>query len=95
MANDIDRDTVRIIVEEVLKAAPPREETIRETVHETLTELGIDHAEPREMQKDFAHLREARVTMEQIRNKGIMALVGFLVAGVLSASWLGIKHYFQ
>lgn len=82
-----------MIVQEVLDQAPPREETIKQTVHETLTELGIDHADPHEMQKDFAHLREARTTMEAVRSKGILTIIGFLVTGIVASVWLGIKAF--
>lgn len=93
--SDMDKETVRLIVEEVLIQAPPRKETIKETVHETLTELGIDHSEPMEMQKDFQHLREARITMDQVRSRGILTLLGFLITGIVAAIWLGIKTFFN
>lgn len=94
MTNNVDPELVRAIVEEVLKAQP-RRDVIRETVHETLTELGVDHSDPMEMQKDFQHLREWRITMDQARNKSILAIVGFLTVGIMTALWIGFKSYFQ
>lgn len=90
---DLTKDDIRLIITEVLDQARPRREVIRETVHETLIELGVDYEEPMEMQKDFQHLREWRITMEQAKSKSVMATVGFLIAGLVALIWLGIKTF--
>ena len=56
---------------------------ITSTVKETLTNLGCKTDDPIEMQKDFAHLREGRLSTEAIRKKGMLAAVGFFVVAVL------------
>jgi len=93
--NDLTKEDIRTIIQEVLDATRPRREVIRETVHETLTELGVEHDEPMEMQKDFQHLREWRVTMEQAKSKSVMATIGFLVAGMVALIWMGVKTFFN
>lgn len=90
---DLTKEDIRLIITEVLADAQPRREVIRQTVHDTLIELGVDSEDPTEMQKDFIHLREWRITMEQAKNKGVMATVGFLVTGVVALLWLGIKTF--
>lgn len=91
--SELDRDEVAAIVFETLEQAAPRRSTIKEAVRETLIELGIDHSDPLEMQKDFQHLREWRTTTEGMKSKGLIAVFGFLVTGILAAAWLGIKSY--
>lgn len=93
MTNEIDRDVVKDALREVLAEQTPRRAIIRQTVHETLAELGVDHESPMDMQKDFAHLRDARVTMEQVRSKGILTIMGFLITGMIAAIWLGVKTF--
>lgn len=68
---------------------------IRQTVHDTLTSLGIEHNEPFEMQKDFQHLREWRNSCEGAKKKAGMTLVGFAVMAVLGAISLAFKEYFK
>lgn len=65
---------------------------IRESVQETLVSIGIDAADPIEMQKDFQHLREWRMTTDSVKRKGIMTIVGILVAGGCAALWMGFKN---
>lgn len=60
---------------------------------ETLKALGIDMAQPFEMQRDFAHLRSWRLSVEAMRTKTILTAVGILVTGVLGAVWLAIKGH--
>lgn len=69
------------------------ETTAKETVRETLIQLGADVDNPLEMQDDFRTLREWRRSMDSIRTKAVTATVGVLVAGLLAAIWLGIKSY--
>lgn len=41
--------------------------------------------------QDMAYLRELRLTSESIKSKTLLAFVGFLVTGLLSAVVLGVK----
>lgn len=91
----LSREQIRYIVHETLNAAQPQHDTIRRVVHETLLELGVQHTEPMEMQKDFQYLRDWRTTMEQARSKSILTLVGFLVTGTVALLILGAKHFFD
>lgn len=64
---------------------------VREAVRETFLMLGVKVDDPLEVQKDFQHLREWRYTMQSIRSKGMLTLVGIALTGLLAAAWLGIK----
>ena len=95
MPNEIDKEQLKEALREVLTEQTPRRVIIKQTVHETLAELGVDHDSPLEMQKDFQHLREARTTMEAVRSKGVLTIIGFLVTGIVAAIWLGLKTFFH
>lgn len=75
----------------------PNQETMREvarlTVEETFLRLGIDAADPIEMQRDFQHLREWRLAVETVKKRSLVSLVGVLVAGTCAALWVGVKHF--
>jgi hypothetical protein len=64
---------------------------VQETVKTTLLSMGIDAADPIEMQRDFQTLRDWRRASTAIRSKGLMTLVGILAAGLLGALWIGVK----
>lgn len=68
---------------------------VSQAVKDTLTTLGIDTADPLAMQKDFQHLRDWRESTDNIKKKGLITLVGILVAGALGAMVLGAKAYFK
>ncbi len=68
---------------------------VAESVRETLIELGIAHDDPLEMQRDFQHLREWRLATAMIRRKGILAVLGLVIAGAAAALWLGLKQMIQ
>jgi hypothetical protein len=70
--------------------------TAKATVDEVFVRIGINLEEdPRELQKDLAHLRYWRSTMEAIQRRGILAAVGTLVAGGLAVIWVGITSHFH
>lgn len=58
---------------------------ISSTVKDTLTQIGIDHAEPLDMQKDFSHLRKSRESVEAVKKKAWLSAVGFIVVLALGA----------
>lgn len=64
---------------------------IKDSVHETLVSFGINPKDPVELQKDFSFLREWRVTTDTAKKRGLLTVVGIVVAGGLSLVWLGIK----
>lgn len=65
---------------------------IENTVNTTLIQLGIDHDDPLEMQRDFMHLREWRQSMERMKNKSMATAIGIVIAGFCAALWMGFKH---
>ena len=65
---------------------------MRQSVRETLTSMGIDSHDPIAMQRDFQTLRDWRRASETIQSKGVLTIVGILVAGVIGVLWLGLKH---
>lgn len=64
---------------------------VSETVRETLLSLGVDTSDPLAVQRDFAALREWRQSIEAVRAKGIVALVGIVFAGGAALLWAGFK----
>lgn len=67
------------------------DQVVRKTVKETLLSLGIDAADPIEMQRDFQMLRDWRRASNSVRSKGLLTLIGIITAGVLGAVWIGVK----
>jgi hypothetical protein len=64
---------------------------VAEAVSETLLQLGIDASDPVEMQKDMAHLRAWRESVNTVKQQGLVTAVGILVAGALGLLWLAFK----
>jgi hypothetical protein len=64
---------------------------ITATVHATLTSIGIDAADPLVMQKDFAWLREWRESAEEVKRKGLLALVTIVLTALAGAAWMAVK----
>lgn len=64
---------------------------ISDTVNETLIKLGVDIKNPVELQKDFAHLRAWRESSEELKQKGLLALVGIIVTGFAGLVWTAFK----
>jgi hypothetical protein len=64
---------------------------VAEAVSETLLQLGIDASDPVEMQKDMAHLRAWRESVNTVKQQGLVTAVGILVAGMLGLLWLAFK----
>lgn len=83
----------RSAVQEVLQGN--LQDTVRESVRQTLVQLGMDQQNPLEMQRDFQHLRSWRKTNEAIRDKGLLALLGLFITGVVSLLLVGVRDYFR
>lgn len=62
-------------------------------VIETLKTLGVDTSNPFEMQRDFAHLRSWRQSVESVQRKSILTIAGIITAGILGAIWMAIKGH--
>lgn len=67
------------------------ETLIQNTVHATLTQLGIDQENPLEMQRDFQWMRRWRQASESLPKAGIVAVLGVFVTGMCAALWIGFK----
>jgi hypothetical protein len=57
----------------------------------TLIKLGIDADDPVEFQKDMAHLREWRQSVETVKRQTIVTAVGIFTAGVLGLIWMAFR----
>lgn len=70
-------------------------EDLREIISEGVTEafrsMGIDSMQPIEMQRDMAHLRKWRVSVEKTTSTTFTVALGVIVSGLLGAVWLGIS----
>lgn len=64
---------------------------IGESVRQTLVQLGVESESPIEMQKDFQHLRNWRLSGEEIKRKSIIAVVGMFLTGLFGLVWLGLR----
>jgi len=67
----------------------------REAVEQTLMTLGVDVQNPLQMQQDFARLREWRLAMDGVRRRGLKAVSGLLISGLIAAILLGLKEQLQ
>jgi len=64
---------------------------VAETVEQTLTRMGIQAADPIEVQRDMQHLRSWRTSTETIKRQSLLTAIGVLTAGVLGIIWMAIK----
>lgn len=64
---------------------------VAETVEQTLTRMGIEAADPFEVQKDMQHLRSWRASTETIKRQGLMTAVGIVTAGIIGLIWMAIR----
>lgn len=92
----MNREEVREIVDECLAKCPLMCEDevsalVKSTVRETLTGLGVDHAQPLEFQKDMAWVRDVRRASAAARAKAAAALLGILLTAAAGALWLGVR----
>lgn len=62
-------------------------------VMRVLLTLGIDASDPEAIQKtqrDFAHLRDWRLSIAAAKKKGFLTIVGVLVSGTIGLVWLAV-----
>lgn len=67
----------------------------KEALVEFFVTLGVDISKPAdvlEMQRDFQHLRDWRVSVETVKSKGLIAALGFLGAGALAMLYSGFMQ---
>lgn len=68
---------------------------IRETVHESLTQMGFDVEKPLEVQADLRMLREWRSTSKSVRKTVVFMVLGAIVSGAVAAFWAGLKIFMK
>lgn len=64
---------------------------VSETVAQTLLSLGIDADDPVEFQKDMAHLRAWRESINTVKRQSLLTAVGIITAGVLGLVWMAFR----
>lgn len=67
-------------------------EAAREAVQELLTELGVDHRDPIEMQRDFQFLRDLRAGSAAVKRRSVLTLVGIVITAAVAALVLGLRQ---
>lgn len=67
-------------------------EAAREALREFFVELGIDHVNPLEMQRDFQFLRDARAGTEAVKRKSVLTLLGIVLTGGVALIVMGVKQ---
>lgn len=89
-------DEIRRIVREVIAEQPPLTEAaihaiVAASVAQTMTRLGIDTAQPFELQADMRWVRQHRETESTWIQRVAFVAIGVLTTGILIALWDGIK----
>ena len=77
---------------EILMTDDDLEDLIKATVHNTLIQIGVDHEHPLEMQKDFQHLRDWRVSTDSVKRKSLLTFTGLLISGIVAAVVMAIRN---
>lgn len=70
-------------------------ESAKQAVRELLVAMGVNANDPNsliEMQRDFAHIRKWRQSVDTVRTQGLLVSVGIVVSGIAGAIWLAVKH---
>ena len=71
-------------------------EAAKEAISELFMVLGVnadDKSSLLDLQKDWAHTREARLGKEEFIKKGKIALIGAFISGALAVLINGLKHW--
>ena len=69
-------------------------EAAREAVQELLLAMGANAGSPDsmiELQKDFAHIRAWRQSVDTMRTKGLTVATGIIVAGLIGLIWMAVR----
>lgn len=64
---------------------------VEDTVRTTLMTLGVDANNPLEFQKDMAHVRNWRQSVETVKRQSLMTAIGILTTGAVGVLWMAIK----
>ena len=66
----------------------------QKALREMLLVMGVDTNDPRamiEMQKDFAHVRGWRISIEKVRTQGLLTAVGIFITFVSGTIWYALR----
>lgn len=92
----LTREEVEAIAERAAQKAALDEaelqRLIAKTVEQTLTQLGVEHDDPLEMQRDFQYLREFRTTSATLKERGLLALIAIMLSGFVALLVMGVKE---
>ncbi len=66
---------------------------IRQSMEDAMLKMGIDSRDPIRLQKDLAHLRMWRESMEEAHAKGLIAVFTVALTGAIAMLALGIKQW--
>lgn len=66
---------------------------VSETVNETLLKLGIDAADPLELQADMQHLRAWRQSINTVKRQSLLTAVGVLTTGFLGFLYMAFGRH--
>lgn len=72
------------------------EAAAKEAVREMLLAMGVDASKPEsllEMQKDFAHTRKWRKSVETVQRQSLLSAVGIIVTGAIGALYMAFKAH--
>ncbi len=64
---------------------------VHRAIATTLNSFGIEAEERKDLRADFQHLRRWRKSVEQAQSYTFRAVITVIVAGLVGATWLGIK----
>jgi hypothetical protein len=70
------------------------QDSVKQAVEETFVRLGVAVNDPIEMQKDFQHLRDWRLTTASMKTKLLLAATGLVVSALAASAWMGIRSMF-
>lgn len=94
----MSHEEIREVVREVLREN--RAESMKDVelavdrgVRHALLTIGLDVSKPIETQQDMRFLRDWRTGTQTLRSRGVVAMIGILVAGTTAAVWVGIKSF--
>lgn len=90
---EIIRSEFRTLISEDLP--PVITSCTQTTVDNLLVRFGMQVNEPLELQRDFQHLRDFRVSYNSIKSKATLTMVGILISGLCAIVWLGFKEYIR